>query len=178
MEKLKDLVKDIRTDIETAEKPKHNSSQKDEMRVMKAMLNDKSFKVGVYSTKGKESEYCPAEVAHSLVGDVISNATKISKKEAADIADNYTFTNSDAKKMVQLSKEFINVYTDTRRNINLGRREETHISLLKKDIPAHERNYPKKVVDANGNVSYEKATTKVPAHVALRAMSKCPEHLK
>lgn len=177
----------VKTLIEEIKKANSKGgSRKDEVRVMKAMLNDTDFQVGVYNNEGKESEYCPAEVAKNMVGDIISSATNVSKNEAQAIANDYTFTNKDAEKMVTISKEFVNVYTDSGRKFNLGKRETSNVSLYKKDVETRERNFPKAVVgkdgkpvlDDKGNAKYETSHVTVPAHTTMRTVSRCPEHLK
>ena len=65
-EKVVDLVKDIRTNLK-----QRSASQKDEVRVMKAMLNDKDFKVGEYTKEGKVGEYSPYEDSRKMVSTIL-----------------------------------------------------------------------------------------------------------
>lgn len=173
MEKVKDLLKEIQ------KSNSKGSSRGDEVKVMKAMLNDKDFKVGVYDSNGKTGDFSPSETARGLVRDIVVNTTKVTKKEAETMAEHYVFSNADANKFVDISKEFINTYTDTGRKINLGKREKYNTSLIKKDVEAHERNFPKAIKNSKGEVtSYEISKVKVPAHTTMKAISKCPDHLK
>ena len=62
-----ELVRDIRENLSQA-----SSSQKDEVRVMEAMLNDKDYKVGEYTKeifhKLREREYNPELMRLYVVG--------------------------------------------------------------------------------------------------------------
>lgn len=73
---VKDLVEEIKESL-----TQKNSSQKDEIRVMQAMLNDTSFKVDVYGNDGKEGEYCPAEDFKGMVSSIIAEAAKSVKRK-------------------------------------------------------------------------------------------------
>lgn len=171
MTTVKELMKEIK------DSNPRGGSFKDEVRFMKAMLNDPIFKVGIYTSKGKEGDYSPRESARALAAGIISGAASIPKKEAMTISADYQFTNTDAANIVRISKEFVNVYTDTGRKLPLGQREESHITLSKRDVKAHTRNYPK-AVEKGGKTVYEISQVKVPAHTTMKALSKCPAHKK
>ena len=170
MSKTNELLKDIKENLS-----QKSSSQKDEVRVMQSMLNDKEYTVGIYGKEGKEGDYTPAEEYRKMISNVISSTTKITKEEAAQLADKYEASKSDANVMVGISKEFINTYLDTGRKISMGGREQSNISLIGKDVEATVSRYPKKVgVDENGNGIYENAEKQVPAHKSARAIAPCP----
>ena len=156
-----------------------NSSQKDEVRVMQAMLNDTSFVVDVYGTKGKEGEYCPAEDFKGMVSSIVSSAAKIRKEEAKVLADSYEATKNDAATMVNISKEYINTYMHTGRKLPLGGRAETNFYLTGREVPEKTKPCPTKVgIDDNGNPIYETPDKTIPAHLGLKAYSSCPKWMR
>ena len=174
MENVKNLINEIHTGLSQA-----SASQKDESRVMKAMLNDETFVVDVYNADGKSGSYSPYADARSMVSNIISSATKISKAEADDLAQNYEFKKSDAESLVNISKEFINTYLTTGRKLPLGGRETSNISLTEKKIDETIRMYPKKVgVNSDGSDRYEKVQTKVPAYSSIKVIAPCPKWVK
>lgn len=151
-----------------------SASTRDEVRVMKAMLNDRDFKVSTYSNNGI-TQHCPAEDYRSMLSNVVSSTTKISKSEADNLVNNYEAKKSDAETMVSLSKDFFNSSLRTGRKINLGGTEKSNISIQLKEIDETVKRYPKKVgVNADGTTQYEKAETKIPAHEGLKVTSPCP----
>ena len=174
MEKVKDLLTEIKTGLSQT-----SSSQKDEIRVMKAMLNDRDYKVDVYGKNGVESTYCPAEDARSVVASVIASATKISGPEAEVIANNYEFKKSEAASMINISKEFVNTYLQTGRKLPLGGREKSNVALAIKEVDEITRLYPKKTgVNSDGSGRYDKAPAKIKAHQSVRVYGPCPEWVK
>ena len=84
MESVKELIAEI-----GGSNTQVSASQKDENRVMKAMLNDREFKVDVYSKEGKVGEYCPAKEVRGMVASIISATTKVASQEAEKLAENY-----------------------------------------------------------------------------------------
>lgn len=156
-----------------------SASQRDEVRVAQAMMNDKSFAVDVYGKSGVENQYNPALALRASLADQIHSATKISKDEAAALADAYEYTKKDAETQVDFSKEFVNTYITTGRKLPLGTREFSDVSLIEKNIPEGERTYPCKVgVNEDGTDRYGKGTTTVPAHKTIRVLSSCPDHIR
>lgn len=168
--KVTDLVKEIdQNRSQTA------ASQKDEVRVMQAMLNDTTYKVGVYDKSGKKDEYCPAEDFKKMAASVVSSTTKISKDESEKLLADYEVTKSEAGAMVNISKEFINTYLGTGRKISLGGREKSNFALSKVDKEETTKRFPKKVgVSDDGKDIYEHCEKKVPAHTSIKAHGSCP----
>lgn len=165
------LVKEIHDGLK-----QKNSSQKDEVRVMQAMLNDTSFKVDVYGKEGKEGEYCPAEDYKSMVASIISSTVKINKDEATALVQDYGVSKNEAASMVNISKQFVNTYLETGRKLPLGGRETTNFALSTRMIPEKTKPCPKKVgVDEQGNSIYDTPIKTIPAHVGLKAYSSCPK---
>lgn len=174
MENVNALVKSIREGL-----TQQNSSQKDEVAVMRAMLNDREYQVGVYGKEGQIGTFCPASEAREMAASVIAGAAKIATAEARQLADEYDFTKSDAQNMVNISKEYVNTYLQTGRKLPLGGRETSDVSLMQKNVEATQRTYPKQVgVDQDGNKVYEKATTEVKAHTTIKAQGSCPSWIK
>ena len=156
-----------------------SASAKDEVRVMRAMLNDPTFKVDVYGRSGVEGQYCPYDEARSMVSTIIKDTTKISAKEAADLAANYTFGKQEATAMIGIAKEFVNTYVETGRKLPLGGRADSNISLAKKVKEARTNSFPKKVgVNDDGSDRYETVDDgMIPAHKSIKVYSSCPSWL-
>ena len=174
MEKVNDLVKEIKTNLTHA-----SSSHKDEVRVMRAMLNDTSYEAGVYDKSGKIGTVAPAKEFKSMISNVISTTTKISTEEADSLAALYDAKKSDAESMVTISKEFINTYLKTDRKIGLGGREKSNVSIIRKEVGASTRSYPKQVgIGADGKPVYEKVEVKVSPYESVKVYSPCPAWVK
>lgn len=168
---VQELIKDIRDNLK-----QKSASRRDEVTVMKAMLNDKDFIVTDYATK---ETHCPAKDFREMTASIIASTTKISKAEAQDIADNYEIKKSDAETMINLSKDFINCALRTGRKINLGATEKSNISIQIKEIPESQKKFPMKTgVNEDGSPKYEKAETIIPAHESLKVSSPCPNWTK
>ena len=145
-----------------------SSSRKDEIIVMKAMMNDQNFSVDVYDKTGKCGDYYPAREVRKMVSKVISETTRIPAKEASELVDNYEFTKADASAMVNISKEFFNTYLkETGRKISLGGRATSDIELMWKEIADRTVEIPSK----DGT----RIQTFIPAHSGIKTMCPCPE---
>ena len=124
MSVLNDLIKEIDTT-----RSQVSASAKHEERVMRAMLNDREYKVGVYGKNGLEGEYCPAADARTMLSTIIQSTTKVSAEEATKLAETHEFKKSEAQSMINISKEYVNVYIQTGRKLPLGGRETSDITL-------------------------------------------------
>lgn len=174
MENVRNLLSEIKEGLK-----QQNSSQKDEVTVMKAMLNDRDYKVNMYAKEGIVGEFCPAQEAREMISSVISGAAKIANAEAAQLANEYEFTKNDAQNMVNISKEYVNTYLQTGRKLPLGGRETSNVSLSLKEVEAGVRTYPKQVgVDDQGNKIFEKATTEIKPHSTIKVHGSCPDWIK
>lgn len=174
MENVRELVKEIKDNLS-----QESSSQKDEVRVMKAMLNDRDYEVGVYGKEGLEGTYSPFKDSRKMISSIISSAAKIPAAEAEALADAHDFKKSEAESMVGISKEFINTYIDTNRKLPLGGRELSNVSLIKKEVPESVRTYPHKVgVNEDGTARCEHPTVNVKAHNRIRVIAPCPKWVK
>ena len=157
----------------------NTKSQKDEVLVMKTMLNDTSYKVNVYGPNGVEDTYCPSEEARNMMAGIISEATGMRQAESDIVMKNYEFRNSDAKSMVNLSKEFVNTYLNTGRKLPLGGRERSNVSLLKKVIPGGIVKYPVKVgEDKDGKAICEPKETYIGEYESIKVVAPCPSWIK
>lgn len=165
--KVKELLKDIETNL-----AQRSASRKDEVRVMQAMLNDKTYKVGEYSAEGKVGEYCPREDAVKMVTSILSNGAKISNQEAAKIAEDYEFTKNDATAMVGISKEFVDTYVRCGRKLPIGGRADMSVSLSMKKVPAQEKKLPMNKLNASDT------TVVIPAHASIKAQGGCPKWVR
>ena len=170
MENVQNLINEIKDNL-----TQKSSSKKDEVRVMKAMLNDTSYKVAVYDKSGKTGEYCPAESAKQIVSSVLQHSAGISNTEADALAVNYEFGTTEAENMVNISKEFINSYVHTGRKINMGGRERSNVSIELQELEASSRPFPKVVgIDNNGKKIYGRGMSKVGAYESLKITAPCP----
>ena len=159
-----DLVKDIKDNLSQA-----SSSQKDEIRVMEAMLNDKEFKVGEYTKEGKVGEYCPYDDSRKMIATMITKTVKIPTQEARDLAEEYTFGKSESSSMVNISKEFVNTYVQTGRKLPLGGRENINASLSIKHVEETKKQFP-----VGGIGSTTRGEVTIPAHDSLKVTAPCP----
>lgn len=168
------LVKEIKDNLSQV-----SSSNKDEVRVMQSMLNDKEYEVGVYTNAGLKETYNPALDYRSMLGNIISSTTKISKEEASSLANEYDVTKADANTMVNVSKEFVNTYIATGRKLPFGGREKSNIALSGKEVPETIKTYPKKVgLNEDGTGRYEFGERRVPSHITAKVYGSCPEWIK
>ncbi len=170
MENVKDLIKEIKTNLSQV-----SSSQKDETRIMRAMLNDKDFEVDIYEKEGKVGTYCPAKDVRSMIANVVSATTKITNEEASVLVENYEFKKSDAETFVNVSKEFVNTYLQTGRKLPLGGREKSNVSLVIKDIKEQARRFPRKVgVNPDGTAKYDNGVVNVGSYESIKVIAPCP----
>jgi hypothetical protein len=171
---VKALIKEIN---ET--KTQISASAKDEQRVMRAMLNDPTFKVDIYGKGGVKGQYCPYDDARQMISSIIKDTTHMGTKEAEELASGYEFGKNEATTMINISKEFVNTYVETGRKLPLGGRADSDISIAKKVKEAKANTYPKKVgVNADGTDKYETVTEgTIPAHGSLKVYSPAPSWL-
>ena len=173
-ESVKSLVKEIQTGLSQT-----SSSRKDEVRVMKAMLNDPTYEVDEYGKDGVIGTYNPCKDFRSMCTSIIASTTKIPQTEAANMMESYEVKKSEAASMVNISKEFINTFLKTGRKLPLGAREKSDVSLSLKKVEASTRMYPQKVgVNDDGSDRYSKTPTSIPAHESVRVHAPCPTWVK
>lgn len=170
MENVMPLISEIKDNLN-----QRSASRKDEVSVMKAMLNDPTYQVGIYDKTGKTGDYSPYADSRKMLASVISATTKISAQEAQELANTHELTKNDATTFVNVSKEFINTYAQTGRKLPLGGRKTMSVFLELKHVEEREKVVPSAL---KGGASAEKKMTTVPAHDALKAKCPCPEWIK
>lgn len=168
---LKEVLATIKQSVK-----QHSASAKDEITVMQSMLNDREYGVEIYHKNGSTGEfYYPAQEFRGMVSDIVASTTKIGKDEASAIIDDYDFKRSQAKVMVDISKEFINTYLETDRKLKLGGRQTSNVSLMRKDFPSGKRRYPSRIgVRDNGEAIIEAREIWVDSYSGIKASSPCP----
>ena len=173
--KVKELISQI-----SESRTQRSANAKDEVEVMKAMLNDPTYKVDVWSRKGIVGQICPRESATQIGANIIKETTKMSNNEAYDLASRYEYTKQDAQNAIAISKEFILGYLETGRKLPLGAREESNAVLELKQKEEKLSTFPAPTgVDANGEKIYtNKSNGVIPAHKVVKASGSCPAWVK
>lgn len=168
---VKSLIEEI-----NSTRTQTSANVKDENRVMRAMLNDPTFVVDVWSRDGITSQYCPYKEARNLVANIIKDTTKIPSNEANELAFQYEFGKQESDIMIGISKEFINTYIETGRKLPLGARETSNISIAKKVKESRSNSFPKKIgINEDGSDKYETVTEgNIPTHGSLKVYSPAP----
>lgn len=163
---LQSIITDIR------KKSKQVSINKvDEVRVMKSMLNDDEFSIGVYDkTQGYIGQHCPHDDAIKFVKNIIQDSTGLDSKDALTLANKYTFTNRDANFLLNNMRDFLYVYTGTGRKINVMQSADTEAALFIKPIGSQEKMIPDK-----DNPGKTKKVTTSP-YMKLVSSSRCPRY--
>ena len=173
---VEELIKEINNT-----RTQTSASAKDETRVMRTLLNDPEFKVDVYGKNGVEGVYCPYEESRIMIGNIIRDTTKISGKEANELAQSYEFGKQESNIMIGIAKEFVNTYIETGRKLPLGGRKDSNISLAKKVKGERKGGFPQKVgVNDDGTDKYVKSgeDSIIPAHGSIKVYSQCPSWVK
>ena len=173
---VKDLIANI---AETRTQVSANS--KDELRVAQAMLNDPTYKVDIYTNKGVVGQYCPYDEARRMCASIIKDTTRMSAKEAEELAYNYKFDKASAQTMVNFGKEFINTYVKTGRKLPLGGRERCNAILQLKTKEARMVSVPSVSVNEDGGTVIHHGaggTKMVPEHDVIKATGGVPKWIK
>ena len=143
----------------------------DEVRVMKSMLNDPDYSIGVYdNTVGYVGQKCPPDEAVKFVKNIISGTTGLDSKDSLHLAENYEFTNRDANYLIGNMRDFLYVYTSTGRKINVMQSAATEAAIFTKEIPASKKSVPDK-----DNPGKTKQITTSP-YIKVVSTSKCPKY--
>lgn len=167
MSRTNDLINQIRTDIGDGSR---KSSNKDEVEVMRTMMNDTEYIVNIYNDNNTDT-YNPGEDIRKMMANVISETTCISKKEAKELLKNYEFSKSDARTMVRFGKEYVNTYLQTGRKYNLGGRNMSNVSLLWKNIQERSVEVPVKGTDERRRIT-------IPSYEGIKAINEFPAWIK
>lgn len=143
----------------------------DEIRVMRAMLNDKDFSVGIYEKGiGFVGTRCPHEEAVNFVKHVLMGATGLDGKDSRHLAENYEFTKRDANFLLEVSRDFIQTYMGTGRKLNVMQTAATEACVFTRPVEASTKYVPDKE-----NPGASKVITTSP-YVKLVAVTKCPKY--
>lgn len=169
--KVEELIHDINVNLS-----QRSASQKDEVRVMQEMLNDKTYVVGEYSKDGKVGEFCPSAEARRIVTSIVANGARVPIAEAKTIGDNYVFSRPEATSMVEIAKEFVNTYVQTGRKLPLGGREKMNTSLALKVVDTRRKTLPETpLTKTSGKVNAEII---IPGYNTIKAQGGCPKWVK
>lgn len=163
---LENLVQEIK------ESTKQISINKiDEVRVMKCMLNDPEFSLSVYDKKlGYVGQKCPHNEAVNFTKNIIMGSTGLDGKDSRHLAENYEFTKRDATFLLDNMRDFIQVYSETGRKMNIMQTEYTEASIYTKPVQSKTKSVPDKE-----NPGQSKQITTSP-YTKLVSVSKCPKY--
>ena len=174
MDTVKTLIDEIASGVSQT-----ISSNKDEIRVMQAMLNDPTYEVTMYSNNGETTAYNPCKEFRGMCASIISSAARVPGAEAAAMMEDYNVRKTEAGAMVGISKEFFSTYLKTGRKLPLGGRERSNIAFALKEVPETVRSCPYKVgVNDDGSDRYSRKPTTVKAHESVRVYAPCPDWVK
>lgn len=158
-------MQELLTEIREQTKKSKSVNKVDEVRVMRAMLNDPEFTVGIYDkNKGYVGQRCPREEAVKFVGNVAASITGLEVKNATELASEYEFTKRDATFMVENAKDWTSTYISSGRKLPLVQNEDSEAAIFLTEMEAKEKQCP------NGS------TTTVPAFKKVTCRSKCPKY--
>lgn len=164
-------LEQIITDIRRATVNQRAINKVDEVRVMKSMLNDPDFSIGVYDkTQGYIGQKSPHQEAVNFTKNIISGTTGLDKKDAQHLAENYEFTKKDANFLLSNMRDFLYVYTSTGRKINVIQSASTEASLFVKEVGSTTKRVPDKE-----NPGTTKPVNTTP-YTKLISSSKCPKY--
>lgn len=167
MTELEQIVSEIKT--KTANQISINKV--DEVRVMRSMLNDPDFTIGVYDkAQGYIGQKNPHQEAVKFVKNIVAGATGLDNKDAQHLAENYEFTKRDANFLLSNMRDFLYVYTNTGRKINIIQSATTEASLFTKEVGSTTKIVPDKENPGNKKKVITSPYTK------LVSSSKCPKY--
>ena len=169
MENKSELEQIIAEIKETSTQTSVNKS--DEVRVMKAMLNDPNFTIGVYDKNiGYIGQRSPHQEATKFVKNILTGTTGLDSRDAQHLADNYEFTRRDANFMLTNMRDYLATYTAAGRKINIVQTANTEAYVYTKDIDTKKKYVPDK--DNPGKTREIEANP----YVKLVSSSKCPKY--
>lgn len=143
----------------------------DEIRVMRCMLNDKDFSIGVYDKNlGCIGQRCPHEEATNFVKNIIMGSTGLDGKDSRHLAENYEFTKRDANFLLDNMRDFVTVYMGTGRKMNIIQNEVTEACIFTRPVEASVKYVPDK-----DNPGGSRKITTTP-YVKLVSNTRCPKY--
>lgn len=165
-------MNELMDQIQEATRKQKSQSIVDENRVMRSMLNDPNYVVGIYDKKkGKIGQRCPREEAVTFVAESTAAITGLDKKTSKELANKYEFTKKDATFFLNNTRDFMGTYLKTGRKINIVQGEDCECSLLLKPVPSKEKLVPN---GTNG----DRVKTIVPAFNKIISKSKAPVYIQ
>lgn len=121
---------------------KRKRSVKDEITVIKAMLNDEDYETKILNNKLEEQSYYPGREFRNLISGIIKDITQMPNAELKYLMSNYTFNDKQAKTLLEFNKEFFNTYLlECNQSISLGKKPESYIQIHPKVISTKMRTY-------------------------------------
>ena len=167
MENAKEVIESVKGTVS-----QHYASRKDEVTVMKAIINDPNYSVDSYEKGGNIEEYFPAKEFRRVISNAVAATTKIPNKEAVELVDSYEFSKSDAAALVGLSKEFVHSYLQTGRKLPIGGRATSNVELVWKEFAERTAGVPARAGET------DRSTAVIPAHGGIKASNPCPPWVK
>ena len=173
--RVKDLLEEIRnTRNNKTTKSYITKSQKEEIRVIKILINDTEFELYVYNIIGEISKFNPSKTLRETLSNIIHSTIHISKEESDILMKQYEFNNKEAENLLNISKEFIHTYLETGNKLSLGCREKSDISFYKKTVESYHISCT--VLQPDG--SYIRKGTIIPTYETIKVDNKCPSGIK
>ena len=143
----------------------------DEVEVMRAMLNDKEFTIGVYDkSMGYIGQKSPHNEAVKFAKDIIAGSTGLDTKDAEQLAEDYEWSKKNSNFLLSNMRDFLYVYTGTGRKINIMQSADTEACLYTKEIKSTNKCIPDK--DNPGKI---KQVVTSP-YTKLVSVTKCPKY--
>jgi hypothetical protein len=163
---VQELIKDIHDNLK-----QKSASKRDEVTVMRAMLNDKEFTIGVYDkSMGYIGQKSPHNEAVKFAKDIIAGSTGLDTKDAEQLAEDYEWTKKNSNFLLSNMRDFLFVYTGTGRKINIMQSADTEACLYTKEIKSTNKCIPDK--DNPGKI---KQVVTSP-YTKLVSVTKCPKY--
>ena len=163
---LEQLISDIRKNTKQIA-----INKVDEVRVMRSMLNDKEYSIGVYDkTQGYIGQKSPRDNAVKFVKNIVQGATGLDSKDSMHLAQNYEFTNRDANFLLENMRDYLYVYTSTGRKINIMQSADTEAAIFIREVKSSDKLIPDK--DNPGKTKKVKTSP----YTKLISSSKCPKY--
>lgn len=176
-----ELLYDIRNETSSNESLRKYStpSQKQEVEICNAMMNDTTYEVPIYAGAGYQGIYNPAQSIRRAISSSISHMTGKSRLETDQMVKGYSFTSEEATEILNFSKEFINTYLQTGKKLPLGGRSKSNITLKLKQIEPGFVTYPVKVGnDENGKSICETKEAYVGGYETVKVYGPWPQWCK
>ena len=160
-------MNELMAQIQEVTAKQKSQSISDQIRVQQMLLNDKDYEVGIYDrNKGRVGTRNVHAEAVNFVADVSSAITGLDRKSAQELAENYHFTKKDASFFQNMQHDFVQVYMQTGRKLNIVQSEDCEASIFCRAVESREKTIPGK-----------EGTTVVPGFQKVIARSKAPKYM-